>query len=85
MCQTGKGRLARTRQSGIPDRRESARAVPINAAPWRSAAKPVGDDSPRTQPVSAIGLLLCLLAGLSYAAYALVNKRLVSAAAPALP
>ena len=43
-----------------------------------------GDDGARTQPVSAIGLLLCLLAGLSYAVYALVNKRLVTAAAPAL-
>ncbi len=43
-----------------------------------------GDDGTRTQPVSAIGLLLCLLAGLSYAVYALVNKRLVTAAAPAL-
>jgi DME family drug/metabolite transporter len=35
------------------------------------------------QPLSAAGLGLCLLAGLSYALYALVNKRLVTSAAPA--
>lgn len=36
-----------------------------------------------SQAVSAAGLLLCLLAGLSYAVYALVNKRLVADAGPA--
>lgn len=35
------------------------------------------------QPLSALGIGLCLLAGLSYAVYALVNGRLVKAAAPA--
>ncbi|QNP47153.1 DMT family transporter [Diaphorobacter aerolatus] len=34
--------------------------------------------------LSVPGLLLCLLAGLSYAAYALINKRLVARASPAL-
>jgi DME family drug/metabolite transporter len=33
--------------------------------------------------VSPAGVLLCLLAGASYASYALVNQRLVSTAAPA--
>ena len=42
-----------------------------------------GGDSGHAQPVTALGLGLCLLAGLSYAVYALVNKRLVAAAAPA--
>lgn len=46
--QSGAGRLARTRQPSIPDRRESARAVTDNAALWRSAASPAGDTSPRT-------------------------------------
>lgn len=56
VCQTGAGRLARTRQPGIPDRRESARAVPTNAAPWRSAAQPVGDRSTRSAfPCPATG------------------------------
>lgn len=41
-----------------------------------------GGDRSAAQPVSAVGLGLCLLAGLSYAAYALVNKRLVTTAAP---
>ncbi len=35
-------------------------------------------------PLSLGGLVLCLLAGLSYAAYALINKRLVAQASPAL-
>lgn len=35
-------------------------------------------------PLSVAGLVLCLLAGLSYAAYALINKRLVSRASPEL-
>ncbi len=35
-------------------------------------------------PLSAGGLLLCLLAGLSYAAYALINKRLVAHVSPGL-
>ena len=35
-------------------------------------------------PLSVSGLILCLLAGLSYAAYALINKRLVAKASPAL-
>lgn len=34
--------------------------------------------------VTAAGVLLCLLAGLSYATYALVNQRLVAAASPAV-
>jgi DME family drug/metabolite transporter len=38
---------------------------------------------PGGQPLSALGIALCLLAGLSYAGYALVNARLVAAAAPA--
>ena len=46
--QPGAGRMARTRQPSIPDRRESACAVTDNAAPWRSAAQPVGDTSPRS-------------------------------------
>jgi hypothetical protein len=46
--QPGAGRMARTRQPSIPDRRESASAVTDNAAPWSSAAKPVGDASPRS-------------------------------------
>ena len=33
-------------------------------------------------PLSGVGLVLCLLAGLAYASYALVNKRLVALAAP---
>jgi len=36
------------------------------------------------QPLSATGLALCLLAGLSYAVYALVNATLVAQAAPSL-
>ena len=36
------------------------------------------------QPLSAAGLALCLLAGLSYAVYALVNATLVAHAAPSL-
>jgi len=35
-------------------------------------------------PVSVSGVVLCLIAGLSYAVYALVNKQLVAAAPPAL-
>jgi drug/metabolite transporter, DME family len=41
-----------------------------------------GGDRGAAQPVTALGLGLCLLAGLSYAVYALVNKRLVTAADP---
>jgi drug/metabolite transporter, DME family len=41
-----------------------------------------GGERDAAQPVTALGLGLCLLAGLSYAVYALVNKRLVTAAAP---
>ncbi|WP_326537603.1 DMT family transporter [Pseudorhodoferax sp.] len=44
----------------------------------------VGSGGSQAVPLSATGLGLCLLAGLSYAVYALVNKRLVAAAAPAL-
>jgi DME family drug/metabolite transporter len=43
----------------------------------------VGGGASGTQPLSAWGLLLCLLAGLSYAVYALVNKQLVAVADPA--
>ena len=43
----------------------------------------VGGSGPGAQPVSALGIGLCLLAGLSYAGYALVNARLVAVAAPA--
>lgn len=43
----------------------------------------VGAGSPGGQPLSVLGIALCLLAGLSYAGYALVNARLVAAAAPA--
>lgn len=43
----------------------------------------VGGGSSVAQPLSAWGLGLCLLAGLSYAVYALVNKQLVAAADPA--
>jgi DME family drug/metabolite transporter len=42
----------------------------------------VGGSFPGAQPVSATGIALCLLAGLSYAGYALVNARLVAVAAP---
>jgi len=42
-----------------------------------------GGDRGSAQPVTATGLALCLLAGLSYAVYALVNKRLVTTGAPA--
>jgi DME family drug/metabolite transporter len=34
--------------------------------------------------ITGLGIALCLAAGLSYAAYALINKRLVAQAAPAL-
>ena len=43
-----------------------------------------GGERDAAQPITALGLGLCLLAGLSYAVYALVNKRLVTAAAPSL-
>ena len=43
-----------------------------------------GGQRDAAQPITALGLGLCLLAGLSYAVYALVNKRLVTAAAPSL-
>ena len=43
----------------------------------------VGAGSPGGQPLSGLGIGLCLLAGLAYAGYALVNARLVAAAAPA--
>jgi DME family drug/metabolite transporter len=43
----------------------------------------VGSGGAGAQPLSALGIGLCLLAGLSYAGYALVNARLVAAAAPA--
>ena len=43
-----------------------------------------GGERDAAQPITALGLGLCLLAGLSYALYALVNKRLVTAAAPSL-
>jgi drug/metabolite transporter, DME family len=43
-----------------------------------------GGERDPAQPITALGLGLCLLAGLSYAVYALVNKRLVAAAAPSL-
>jgi DME family drug/metabolite transporter len=42
----------------------------------------VGGSGAGAQPVSALGIGLCLLAGLSYAGYALVNARLVAVAAP---
>ena len=43
-----------------------------------------GGERDPAQPITALGLGLCLLAGLAYAVYALVNKRLVTAAAPSL-
>ena len=43
-----------------------------------------GGQRDAAQPITALGLGLCLLAGLAYAVYALVNKRLVTAAAPSL-
>lgn len=43
-----------------------------------------GGERDAAQPITALGLGLCLLAGLAYAVYALVNKRLVTAAAPSL-
>ena len=44
----------------------------------------VGGGGTGAQPLSAAGVGLCLLAGLSYALYALVNARLVASAAPSL-
>jgi len=44
----------------------------------------VGGGGSGAQPLSAWGVGLCLLAGLSYAVYALVNAKLVAAAAPSL-
>lgn len=44
----------------------------------------VGGSGGGAQPLSAAGIVLCLLAGLSYAAYALVNARLVAVAHPGL-
>ncbi|MDB5894943.1 MAG: EamA family transporter [Rhodoferax sp.] len=42
-----------------------------------------GSDGPGGPQLNATGVGLCLVAGLSYAAYALVNQRLVRQAAPA--
>jgi DME family drug/metabolite transporter len=36
------------------------------------------------QPIDSLGVALCLLAGLSYATYTLISKRLVAQAAPAV-
>jgi DME family drug/metabolite transporter len=44
----------------------------------------VGGGGSGAQPLSAWGVGLCLLAGLSYAVYALVNAKLVAATAPSL-
>ena len=60
---------------------------PLSVLWWLGTAVSVGggiamvlSKSGDAQPVSILGLLLCLLAGLSYASYALVNKRLVGKA-----
>lgn len=44
----------------------------------------IGGSGASAQPVSGVGLGLCLLAGLSYAAWALLNQQLLRQASPAV-
>jgi drug/metabolite transporter, DME family len=72
--------------AGLIQMAASRRVLP--ALLWAGTALAVGGGglmiagAGAAQPLSATGVVLCLLAGLSYAVYALVNKALVARAEP---